>query len=184
MTDITTTRSDNPKFAWSVALALATVGGSLAAACMMPFVALAVVTAATMHRSLALATILAIWATNQMLGFTVLGYPHTGYAFAWGGALGIASIFTMLAGAAVMGERDELSSFRTLGAFLIGFFVYEAVLFGFASVVGGTETFTMPIVGQIFANDALWFAGLSVGYWLLTRIAPKLFGPTPRLRLA
>ena len=83
-----------------------------------------------------------------------------------------------------MGERDELSSFRTLSAFLIGFFVYEAALFGLTLVVGGTETFAMPIVGQIFANDALWFTGLSVGYWLLTRTAPKLFGPTPRLRLA
>lgn len=184
MTDELTAQSEISRFAWPVTLALATVGGSLAAACMMPFVALAIVTAATMHRSIALATVLAIWATNQVLGFTVLGYPLTGYAFAWGGALGIASIFTMLAGVAIMGERNELSSFRMLGAFLIGFFVYEAALFGFASVVGGAETFTMPIVGQIFANDALWFAGLSVAYWLLTRTAPELFGPTPRLRFA
>lgn len=184
MTDEMIAKSDIARFAWPVTLALATVGGSLVAACMMPFVAVTIVTAATMRRSLALTTILAIWATNQVLGFTVLGYPHTGYAFAWGGALGIASVLAMLAGAAVMGERDELSSFRTLSAFLIGFFVYEAALFGLALVVGGTETFAMPIVGQIFANDALWFAGLSGAYWILTSTAPKLFGPTPRLRLA
>jgi hypothetical protein len=35
---------------------------------MMPFVAVTIVTAATMRRSLALTTILAIWATNQLLG--------------------------------------------------------------------------------------------------------------------
>ena len=184
MTDEITAQSEAARFAWPVTLALATVGGSLAAACMMPFVALAIVTAATMHRSLALATILAIWASNQVLGFTVLGYPQTSYAFAWGGALGIASVLAMLAGVAVMGERHELSALRMLGAFLVGFFVYEGALFGFALVVGGTETFTMPIAGQIFANDALWFAGLSAGYWLLTTTAPKLFGPAPRLRLA
>ena len=184
MTDEMTAQSETARFAWPVTLALATVGGSLVAACMMPFVAVTIVTAATMRRSLALTTILAIWATNQVLGFTVLGYPHTGYAFAWGGALGIASILAMLAGAIIMGEQNELSALRTFGAFLIGFAVYEAALFGFALVVGGTETFTMAIVGQIFANDALWFAGLSGAYWILTSTAPKLFGPTPRLRLA
>ena len=99
MTDEMIAKSDIARFAWPVTLALATVGGSLVAACMMPFVAVTIVTAATMRRSLALTTILAIWATNQLLGFTVLGYPHTGYAFAWGGALGIASILAMLAGA-------------------------------------------------------------------------------------
>ncbi|GMN12570.1 MAG: hypothetical protein ABJF09_08925 [Qipengyuania citrea] len=184
MTDEMTAQSETARFAWPVTLALATVGGSLAAACMMPFVALAIVSAATMRRSLALATILAIWVTNQVLGFTVLGYPHTGYAFAWGGALGIASILAMFAGATILGERDELSSFRTLGAFLVGFFIYEGALFGFALVVGGTEMFTMPIVGQILVNDALWFAGLSGGYWLLTRTVPTLFGPAPRIRFA
>ena len=184
MTDEMIANSDIARFAWPVTLALATVGGSLVAACMMPFVAVTIVTAATMRRSLALTTILAIWATNQLLGFTVLGYPHTGYAFAWGGALGVASILAMLAGAIIMGEQNELSTLRTFGAFLIGFAVYEAALFGFALVVGGTETFTMAIVGQIFANDALWFAGLLLASWLLARAAPTLFGPSPRIRFA
>ena len=125
MTDVMIAKSDIARFACPVTLALATVGGSLVAACMMPFVAVTIVTAATMRRSLALTTILAIWATNQLLGFTVLGYPHTGYAFAWGGALGIASILAMLAGAIIMGEQNELSTLRTFGAFLIGFAVYE-----------------------------------------------------------
>jgi hypothetical protein len=90
----------------------------------------------------------------------------------------------MLAGAIIMGEQNELSTLRTFGAFLIGFAVYEAALFGFALVVGGTETFTMAIVGQIFANDALWFAGLLLASWLLARAAPTLFGPSPRIRFA
>lgn len=173
-----------PGLAWSLALATATVAGSLAAACMMPFVALAVLAAATMTLRRAALTIGAIWATNQALGFTVLGYPATAYAVAWGAALGGAALVAALTARGLLRGRADLAAGPLLLAFIAAFIAFEGLLFGFALVVGGTETFAPAIVLQILINDALWFAGLSALYLVLTRAAPGLFGPAPALRLA
>ena len=181
------TKADNdPRpvrgWAWPAALALATVAGSLAAACMMPFVALATLAAATMSRGRAAATIAAIWAANQALGFTVLGYPGTVYAVAWGGALGFAALAAGLIARMVLRGRGDVAAAPVLGAFGAAFVGYEALLFGFALVAGGTETFAPSIVVRILVNDGLWFAGLGALHHLLTRLAPGLFGPAPALR--
>ena len=71
----------------------------------MPFVALATVTAATMSRSRAAATIGAVWMLNQAIGFALLGYPPTAFAFGWGAALGVASLVAMLVADRVLGSR-------------------------------------------------------------------------------
>ena len=120
------------------------------------------------------------WAHEIELGYTITSSTFWSFYYT---AAGLHAAH-VIAGAIIMGEQNELSTLRTFGAFLIGFAVYEAALFGFALVVGGTETFTMAIVGQIFANDALWFAGLLLASWLLARAAPTLFGPSPRIRFA
>lgn len=172
------------RIAWPVALATAAVTGSLAAACMMPFVALATLAAATMTRGRAVATIAAIWAANQALGFTVLGYPATAYAAGWGAAIGAASIAAGLIARTVLRGRRDFAVAPMLAAFAAAFAGYEALLFGFALVAGGTATFAPSIVLQILANDALWFAGLGALHQLLTRAAPGLFGPAPALRFA
>ena len=63
--------------AWALALGLATVVGTLATACMTPFVALAVMADSTMPPGRALLTVVAVWLTNQVLGFTIEHYPLT-----------------------------------------------------------------------------------------------------------
>lgn len=171
-------------WAWPAALGTATVAGSLAAACMMPFVALAVLAAATMPARRAYLTIGAIWAANQALGFTVLGYPTTAYAAVWGVALGVASLSAGLVARAVLHDRGDLAAAPMLLAFGAAFVAYEGLLFAFALVAGGTGTFMPAIVLQILVNDGLWFAGLSTLYVVLTRAAPRWFGPVPALRLA
>ena len=75
---------------WPLTLAAAAILGSLALACMMPFVALATLAAATMGRAQAVVTVGGIWAVNQLLGFGMFGYPHDAYALGWGAALGAA----------------------------------------------------------------------------------------------
>lgn len=169
--------------AWTVVLAIATAVGTLATACMMPFVALATVTAATMSRPRAGATIGGAWALNQVIGFTLLGYPPTATAFGWGLALFAASLFAMLVAGRVLDPPGPIG-LRLAPAFLAAFATYELGLFGFASLVGGTETFTAPIVADILLNDAGWFAALLAAHALLTRTAPRAFGPGLRLRLA
>lgn len=181
---ITTIPDEIRRYAWPATLATATILGSLAAACMMPFVALAVIVAATMSRLRGLVTVGSIWATNQILGFTIMGYPQTGYAFAWGVALGVASILALFVARGILFDRTAITALRMVGAFVLAFASCEGFLFGFALIAGGTETFSASIIGQILTNDATWFAGLAVMYLLVTRAAPNVFGPSPSVRLA
>lgn len=177
-------RPNDRRAAWPLALATAAVAGSMAAACMMPFVALATLAAATMPVRRAAMTIGAIWAANQALGFTVLGYPVTADAAAWGVALGLASLGAGLVARVMLRGRDDFVVAPMLTAFGAAFVAYEALLFGFALFAGGVETFAPAIVLRILINDGLWFVGLSAFYMGLTRAAPRWFGSTPVLRFA
>ena len=67
---------------------------------------------------------------------------------------------------------------------LTAFAGYEALLYAFSFVAGGTEAFAWPIVLEILVNDASWFAGLVALPILLTRAAPGLFGRGAPLSLA
>lgn len=164
--------------AWPLTLAAATILGTLATACMMPFVGLAVVAAATMRTPAMLVTILGAWGVNQLLGFGLLGYPLDGYALAWGVALGAASIAAgLLARAAFTGG---VTLPRALAVFAAAFALDEALLYGFALAVGGTSTFTPAIVAQLFANDALWCGVLATLHVVLTRAAPRWYAPAVR----
>ncbi|KQT32237.1 hypothetical protein ASG29_10470 [Sphingomonas sp. Leaf412] len=161
--------------AWPATLAGAAVLGSLAIACMMPFVGIALVAAATMRRGQAVVTVIGAWAANQLLGFGLLGYPPDGYAIGWGIALGIASLAAMLVAARVIGD-GALRTGRVAAAFGMAFAVNQLGLFGFASVVGGTDTFTVGIVARLLMNDAAWAGGLLALGLGLAHIAPTLFG--------
>jgi len=170
-------------FAWPAALASAAVAGTLATSCMMPFVALAVASAATISRPRAAATLAAAWGTNQLLGFTLLGYPPTALTFAWGGALGVASLIALFVAAAVLG-RGPSAAVKLIPAFAVAFLAYEGSLFAFGVATGGTAAFTAKIIAQILVNDACWLAALVALHAALTRAAPRTFGPALSLRLA
>jgi hypothetical protein len=180
-----TMRQNRPEttFVWPVALALAAVLGTLATACMMPFVAVATIAAATMDRPRALVSVSGVWAINQLLGFGLLGYPLTTYAVTWGLALGAVSIAAMLVARRVMGGR-RLTVAMLGGAFVVSFAAYEGLLLLFSLAAGGTGTFTPAIVLMILANDAVWLVGMAALHATLTRLAPGLFGSPAALRLA
>ncbi len=169
--------------AWPIALAGAAVLGTLATACMMPLVGIATRAAATMNRAQAVTAVLGVWAANQLLGFGLLGYPLDGYALMWGGALGTAGVAALFVARRIVG-RGPVALGRLALAFVAAFAAYEVLLFAFALVAGGTDTFTPAIVLRILANDAAWLAGLAILYQLLTRAAPRLFGAAPALRLS
>ncbi|NTS65905.1 hypothetical protein HRV97_12120 [Sphingomonas sp. HHU CXW] len=164
--------------AWPLTLAAATILGTLATACMMPFVGLAVVAAATMRKPAMLVTIVGAWAANQLLGFGLLGYPLEGYALAWGVALGAASVAAGLLARAAFAESVTLP--RALAVFAAAFVLDEALLYAFALAVGGTATFTPAIVLRLFANDALWCGVLAGLHVVLTRAAPRWYAAAPR----
>jgi len=77
------------------------------------------------------------------------------------------------------GDNPEFYSF-----FHAGFVAYETLLFVFACIVGGRETFSVAIISKILVNDAAWCAGLLAFRLLLANAAPGLFGRAPALRVA
>lgn len=165
---------------WPVSLGLAVTFGSLAIACMMPFVALAVIAAATLSWRGAAITVAAAWAVNQGLGFVLLGFPVTLYSLAWGGALLAASLSVIAVARLVGASRDAISIGRLTSAFIAGFVGYEALLFAFALFMGGTGTFTPGIILQLAVTETIWFVGLA----LLHRAVPHWFPGRSRLRPA
>jgi hypothetical protein len=166
-------------FAWPAALAMATLAGTLATACMMPFVGLGVIAAATMDAPRAALTLAAAWAVNQFLGFVLLGYPIDAYALGWGAALGIASLIAMATAWPIL---RGLALGRLAVASAAAFIAYELVLFAYAGLAGGRETFTPAIVARIALNEAGWLVALMAFRLVLGRAAPRWFGTMPVLR--
>ena len=130
--------------------------------CVTPFAAFAVIAAATLSRRDAVTLAVALWLTNQAVGFGVLHYPWTGSTLAWGVALGAGAVVGALA-ALEMFRR--LESRRRLAqnvcAFGAAFAVYQLTLFAAAAAwLGGTEMFAPGIVGQVLLINAVTLAGL------------------------
>jgi hypothetical protein len=168
--------------AWPAVLGLVTVAGSLAASCMTPFAALAVMVAATLPTGRAVSTLVAIWLVNQLIGFTVLGYPHSLPALASGLSLLAGGLAALLV-ATLAGVRSG-SPPRLIVGFVLGFAVQELVIYAADLVIGGTETFAPRYMVPIALAEAVWFAilvGLSAG---LQRLAPRLAPHAPVLRFA
>jgi hypothetical protein len=165
--------------AWPGLLTITAVVGSLAAACMMPFTALAVLSAATLPGRPAATAVVAAWLFNQGAGFGWLGYPHTADAAFQGLVIGLAALAALATARAVRAERGGL---RLAVAFLAAFSVYELVLLAGALPTGGLWTFAPRYVAQVALTEALWFFGLLSLALLLQRLAPGL-APTRPIRL-
>jgi hypothetical protein len=114
----------------------------------------------------------AVWLANQFVGFIVLRYPWTITSFAWGVAIGGAAILATLAARwTTRALNKAVWTGRYLAAFAAAFAVFEGVLFLVSLVIlGGTEDFTPPIVGWIFAVNASALIGLFVLNWLAVLI--------------
>lgn len=170
------------RLAWPMALSVGALLGSLAAACMFPFAGFAAVAALTMDRGRGLAAVAGVWAINQAVGYSALGYPSDGNTLAWGIAIGLATVaaFFVARAAARIRSTAAMLTIASLGAFA----TYEGLLYAFAHVAGGLETFSPAIVGLVFRNDLIWFVGLIGLRLLLTRSAPKMFGSEQALRPA
>lgn len=155
---------------WAAAIAVATVGGSVAAACLMPFVALATIAAATLPRREALLTLAVAWSTNQAIGFGLLGYPLDAGAIGWGVALGTGALAAYATVRALTGARAAL--LPLVGAAVLAFVAYELVLYLYGLAGGGTGAFTPAIIGVLARNEALWLAGLIAAREMVERLAP------------
>jgi hypothetical protein len=146
-------------------LAATTLSGSIVLACMMPFAAVATVAALAMPARRGAAAVGLCWLGNQVLGFGLMGFPWDGPTFAAGLSLLLSSLIAFAAARAVAGRGANAAL-----AFMAAFAAFEASLFAYALPLGDPSLFAPRIVGLIALNDALWFAGLWLGWQVLARI--------------
>jgi len=152
---------------WAGVLAVSSVLGSLALACMFPFAAIATLLAATLPFRKAVAWMGAAWFANQLVGYLLLGYPQTANSFGHGLAIGATALATLWVAKKVFTLRGDQSLASSLLAFGAAFVAFEALLLLAALFLGGVQNFVPSIVWMIAQNDILWFAGLGLLYLLL-----------------
>ena len=184
--DPSMSRTQRESDIWVGVLAVSTLVGTLAASCLMPFVALAVTAAATLPIRKAVRAVVVIWLANQVLGFTLLGFPLTPPTFASGVVLGLGSLAALAIARSVVGEGEVLVVTRLVSAFALAFLAYELLLFAFAyaGLAGSTDMFTAQIIAQLGVSDAIWLAVLTALRLGLSHAAPHQFGPVPAMRFA
>ncbi len=160
----------NPKTAaWPATLAVATLLGSFALACVFPFAAFATLAALTMRPRAGLALVGGVWAANQAVGFLLLSFPWEAQAVGHGIAILAA---TLAAFAVARFTADRMGSnaiVRCVTALVSAFVVYEVLLRAYAQFGGGAENFSAEIVSGVAINDALWFAGLMALRFILVQ---------------
>ncbi len=148
---------------WTALLATAASFGSYFFACVFPFAAVATVAALTLSRGQAMGLLTAVWAVNQIVGFTFLHYPPESWML--GGSL----LAGALAGVYAAGLfRAPLLTPRSIAALAAAFVAYEAVTAAFAVFLGGIETYAPRFVIGVALNDLGWFLMLGGAYRLLS----------------
>jgi hypothetical protein len=120
--------------------------------CVVPFAAIAAAAAVYCGRRIGAGIVLVTWALNQLLGFTLHNYPHGASTYAWGAAIGVASMVSFLIAGAL--RRSAVL------AFLAAFVAFEAVLMVFSIPLGDWGAYAPSILAQLLLTNALWFAGM------------------------
>jgi hypothetical protein len=160
---------------WSAVLGLTAAVGSYGLACVFPFAALAALAAVTLPTRQAAGLLGAMWLVNQVIGFTLLSYPHDGQAVAWGAIIGVAAFAGLAAAKMAYGAEKKLVSLRTVAALAASIIAYQAVMFVGAYVMNGFESSTAAIVADVARNDVMWFAGLAALRFALNASLPRWF---------
>jgi hypothetical protein len=174
---MTNAQSTAPELVWATLLGLTAIVGSYGFACVFPFAAIAALAAVTLPIPRAAMLVGAVWAANQIVGFTLMNYPHDAQAYVWGGIILAGASAALGAARLAVGSRPQLLSIRAVAGLLAAIAAYQAVMFVGAVALDGFESSTLSIVAQVALNDCAWFAGLAAIRLLLTRTAPKFFAP-------
>lgn len=162
------TRTQPNPLLWTAILATAASFGSYFFACVFPFAAVATVAALTLSRGQAMGLVAAVWAVNQIVGFTLLHYPLDSWAL--GGSLLAGALAGVYATSLL---RAPLVTPRSIGALGAAFVAYEAVTAAFAFFLGGIETYAPHFVIGVALNDFGWFLMLGGAYRLLSINWPR-----------
>ncbi len=147
---------------WIALIAGMSVLGSFAFACVAPLAAISALAARTMGRAEGLALVVTAWVVNQAVGFLLLSYPHSAESYAWGAALGVASVLSYFAAtAATSFVKPTLPA--TVAAFVAAFAIYQLALYAFGVATSYTgDSFSMAIVSEVFWINAVAFVGFLI----------------------
>ncbi len=164
------------RWVWVGLTAIASVFLSIQLQCVLPFAALAAIGVLDLRRSEALTLVGLAWGINQVLGYTVLGYPHEVQSYAWGLMIGLGAVAAVFAGEPV---RELLSkqtyAVRAAAVLAIGYAAYEAVLFSARVVLPASDVaFSMRVVVEYGVVNAVAFVALVGLHAVLTQAG--LFG--------
>ncbi len=152
---------------WAAILAMGSVLGSLALACIFPFAALAALLAATVPFRKAMLWMGGAWFANQAVGYLLLGYPHSATSYGHGLAIGVTAMVSLVVAKKILDLRGDRSLLSVGLAFAGAFVAYQALLLVAALFLGGVQNFVPAIVWQVAQNDMMWFAGLGLLYLAL-----------------
>ncbi|MEM6502947.1 MAG: hypothetical protein AAF685_14055 [Cyanobacteria bacterium P01_C01_bin.89] len=109
------------------------------------------------------------------------GYPYTVSTFAWGGVMLLGATLAVL----LSSMRSTFSHNQTRHglwltlSLLLGFVLYELVIWLGGWVLGGVHGFTPAILAEILLGNALWGGGLAVVHgalvqrWMPLKDAPS-----------
>lgn len=150
---------------WAVTLLAASFAFSLSFACAVPLAGFAAIAVLTMGRLEAILLIVAIFLTNQCVGFGLLNYPRTPDTFAWGGVMAAVAVATVLAAGWIQSRLAGAHRFlRIATVFFSAFGVYEVLLFVATAISGsGFEAYSAAVIGRILLINLVSFIVLFVG---------------------
>jgi hypothetical protein len=142
---------------WPAFLVAASLFLTLGLACATPFAAFAAIAAISLPRRAALATVAAVWLANQIVGFTMLGYPWSVETLAWGLAIGAGALAAYEIAAFAANASMPAGWLGTnMAGFVSAFLAYEAVLYAASLVLGGSGTaFAPSVIWSILEADLL-----------------------------
>jgi hypothetical protein len=159
---------------WPAVLLVTALAGTTLISGAMLLVAVATLAAATMTRRAAIITLLLFWGVNQVLGFTIRGYPHNLLTVGWGTANGLGGVLALIVTQMIL--KPGKVGFRLVPTFGLAFIAYELTLFGFSRVTGWACPFTVDVIVAVATNEALGFAGLWLAYFALGLIRHRPMG--------
>jgi len=159
---------------WVALIAALSVGGSFAFACAAPLAAIAALAATRMDARTGLALVVTAWLTNQIVGYACLSYPHTFESYAWGAAIGVATVAAFAAARLATGMTRAWPVLLTV-SFLLAFAAYELALYIAGIPLGSSDdAFSVATIARVFEVNAVSFAGLLILSVIASRFARPL----------
>ena len=170
-------RSSERNLLWIALLTVATVLATGVFACAVPFAALAAVVALDSDRADGILLLGAIWLTNQVVGFGLLGYPLEGQAFAWGLAMVLGTLAAYFAARACIAALTPYGAVAVIGSALpIALLVYQAVLYAAGMLLpNGEAAFTYAVLAYVGLVEVVAYIVLLTAHRLA--VSAGLLGP-------